>query len=202
MKALVIILIAIMLVVASLGWYLSPDDLKQCGAAPSAKPGCQKVDAIVAVSGGDTEARTNEAIKLYQNGWANTLVFSGAAQDKSGPSNAAVMRERAENAGVPDSAILTDDYSETTKQNAENSQSIFERNNISSVILVTSAYHERRAELEFNRRANGSVKVLSHPVASDDQWSSHWWWLTPTGWWLALSELAKILAFYLSGGNG
>lgn len=202
MKALIIIFIAIALVIVSLGRYLSPDDLKHCGDMPSAKPGCQKVDAIVAISGGDTKARTNEAIKLYQNGWANVLVFSGAAQDKSGPSNAAVMRQRAENAGVPDSAIIIDENSETTQQNAENSQSIFEQNDIASVILVTSAYHERRAELEFNKRAKGTVTVLSHPVASDDQWSAHWWWLTPTGWWLALSELAKILAFYLSGGNG
>lgn len=201
MKAIIVIVIAVALIILSLGWYLSPDDLKRCGQAPSSKQGCQKVDAIVAISGGDTKARTNEAIQLYQNGWANTLVFSGAAQDKSGPSNAAVMRQRAENAGVPASAILIDENSETTQQNAENSQSIFEQNDISSVILVTSAYHERRAELEFNRRAQGSVTVLSHPVASDDQWSAHWWWLTPTGWWLALSEFAKILAFYLTGGR-
>ena len=40
---------------------------------------CRKADAIVVVSGGDTNARTDEAIKLYKEGWAPLIVVSGAA---------------------------------------------------------------------------------------------------------------------------
>jgi uncharacterized SAM-binding protein YcdF (DUF218 family) len=66
------------------------------------------------------------------------------------------------------------------------------------VILVTSAYHQRRASLEFNKRAAGTVQVRNHPVATDKQWSGLWW-MTPTGWYLATTEFFKIIAFYVGG---
>lgn len=182
--------------IVGLSIYLAPDDLSSCSVHPTTSSPCQVADAIVAVSGGDTVARTREAIKLYQNGWAPKLVFSGAAQDKSGPSNAEVMRREARTAGVPDSNIIIEEYSATTKQNAENTQNIFATNNIKSVILVTSAYHQRRAGLEFSKRSD--VALRNHPVATDNQWSS-WWWATPTGWFLAISEIVKIIVFYLGG---
>lgn len=198
MKTLISIIVAVAVVIIGLSIYLAPNDLAGCKEQPGDSQPCLPADAIVAVSGGDTSARTNEAIKLYQNGWAPKLIFSGAAQDKSGPSNAEVMRRAARAAGVPDSDILTEELGETTKQNAVNTQSILERNNISSVILVTSAYHQRRAGLEFTARSAGTVTVRNHPVMTDNQWS-YAWWLTPMGWVLAVSEFVKIIAFYIGG---
>jgi len=198
MRTIIVVLVALFLLIVGLGSYLSPNDLAGCGAQPSLQNKCQKADAIVAVSGGDTTARTDEAIKLYKNGWAPKLIFSGAAQDKSGPSNAEAMRRIARANGVPDEDILVEEYSATTKENAENTQTIFERNNVTSVILVTSAYHQRRAGLEFEKRSGGTVNIRNHPADSDNQWS-RWWWLTPTGWFLAIGESFKILIFYLGG---
>ncbi len=179
-----------------IGRYLGPDDLARCGGYPSASEGiCQKVDVIVAVSGGDTTARTVEAIKLYQAGWAKKVVFSGAAEDKNSPSNAAVMRGIAVASGVPEEAISVDEYGRTTKENAAGTADVLAREEISSMILVTSGYHQRRTSLEFQRRFE-HVVIRNHPVAQDSQWSM-WWWMTPVGWYLALGELARILLFYL-----
>jgi len=196
-RRLIVLIIIVVAVIVGLSIYLQPDDLSNCGKTPGAGTNCQSVDAIVAVSGGDTEARANEAIALYENGWSDTLIFSGAAQDKTGPSNAAVMKTYAIKAGVPDTAIYLDEYAETTKQNAENSQTIFTKLNIKSVILVTSGYHQRRASLEFNKHTH-DVTILNHPVQTDKDWS-FWWWVLPRGWWLAGSELVKIAAFYVTG---
>ena len=199
MKGIVAVIVAAAIVIVGLSIYLAPDGLKSCGDRPDpSKFECQRVDAIVAISGGDTAARTAQAITMYHNGWAPTVIFSGAAADKSGPSNAKVMEQQALRAGVPQSAIVLDDTSETTTQNAVNSHNIFEQEGIHSVILVTSAYHQRRAGLEFGKRAGMSIRIVNHPVATDNQWSPLWW-LTPTGWWLALSEFAKIMAFYIGG---
>ena len=198
MKSLISIFVAIIIVIVGLSVYLAPNDLAQCSFEPSDIPGCGKVDAIVAVSGGDTPARTKEAIDLYQAGWSDTLVFSGAAQDKSGPSNAEAMKLQAVAAGVPKQIILIEGNSETTRQNAEQTQALLTKYDIHKVILVTSAYHQRRASLEFNKRAGGTVTILNHPVARDSQWSGAWW-LTPIGWWLAIGECFKIAAFYLGG---
>lgn len=197
MKAIGAVVAAFVIIIIGLSVYLSPNDLAGCSTMPSESRPCQKADAIVAVSGGDTAARTNEAIELYENGWAPKLIFSGAAQDKSGPSNAAAMRHLAQEAGVPFKDIIIEEYGATTKENAENTQTIFEKNEISSVILVTSAYHQRRAWLEFDARSGG-VTVRNHPVSNDNQWSA-WWWATPIGWFLAVGEFAKIIAFYLGG---
>ena len=181
--------------VMSISAYLSPDGLSQCDQQPSGLPGCQSVDAVVAISGGDTQARTAEAINLYKNGWADLMVLSGAAADKSGPSNAEAMMLQAINAGVARSSILLDETSETTKENAANTTNIFVKNNIESMILVTSSYHQRRAGLEFGKRAGTEIKIINHPVEVDNQWND-WWWTTPTGWWLAISEIFKITIFY------
>lgn len=195
----IIIAIVIFLVLAwAIGSYLAPDDIAQCkGLVPSAASGCETADAIVAVSGGDTAARADEAIKLYQNGWAGILVFSGAAADKTGPSNAAVMRQQAIDAGVDPSVILVEETSETTTENAAETISLFKKHNIASAILVTSAYHERRALLEFDRRAL-DVEVRAHPVATDKQWSGVWW-MTSTGWSLAIPELVRSLILSTGG---
>jgi uncharacterized SAM-binding protein YcdF (DUF218 family) len=197
MKIVIAIIVSFVLVVIGLSFYLSPNDLAGC-TEPTSKDPCRKADAIVAVSGGDTLARTQEAIRLYKDGWAPKVIFSGAAQDKSGPSNAEVMRREALRAGIPSDDIITEELSATTKQNAENTRQIFTENDISSVILVTSAYHQRRASLEFRARAESSIQLRNHPVAQDNQWSS-WWWATPTGWYLAIGEFIKIMVFHIGG---
>jgi uncharacterized SAM-binding protein YcdF (DUF218 family) len=198
MRTIIGLIVGFIIIVVALTVYLGPNDLAGCGAKPSNKKGCEAADAIVAISGGDTVSRTREAISLYQNGWGKKLVFSGAAQDKSGPSNAKVMRREALAAGVAKKDILIEEYGETTKENAVKTQTIFEANDIKSVIVVTSAYHQRRAGLEFKKRSNGMVDVRNHPVASDDQWSVYWW-ATPVGWFLAIGEFVKIIAFYTAG---
>lgn len=186
-------------VIVGISFYLQPNDFIGCGNTPqSNSTKCVKADAIVVVSGGDTNARTDEGIKLFMNGWANSIVFSGAAQDKTGPSNAAAMRKRAISEGVPADAIFVEEQSATTEQNALNTKTIFKDNNFSTVILVTSGYHQRRSELEFRKESAGSVTVLDHPLLKDKDWS-FWWWVTPRGWWLAGGELVKIIAFYVQG---
>ncbi len=178
--------------------YLTPNDLGRCEPLPSSNSGCQAVDAIVAISGGNTLVRVDEAVKLYKDGWAPTIVFSGAAADTTGPSNAEVMRKHAIAAGVPASSIIIETLAQTTKQNAERAKDIFDEKNLRTIILVTSPYHQRRASLEFNTRAEADVAIINHPVPNDPDWAKLWW-LTPRGWWLAGGELAKITAFYAGG---
>lgn len=185
-------------VVLSLSFYLQPNDFGSCGETPAAGTGaCTRADAIVVFSGGDTNARTDAGITLYQQDWAETIIFSGAALDPDSPSNAAAMRERALAFGVPSTAILVDEEARTTQENAENTRDLLTQRNIKKAILVTSGYHQRRALIEFERQAEG-IEVLNKPLASDQDWSA-WWWLTPRGWWLATGEMAKIVVTQVAG---
>lgn len=194
MKWFIGVVVLLVALIVGISVYLQPNNFIGCGEKPVSGSQCDKADAIVVVSGGDTEARTAAGISLYKNGWADYLVLSGAAFDKSGPSNAAAMKLQAEDAGVPASAILIDEDAANTQQNAENTQSIFEENSFGDVILVTSGYHQRRASLEFNKGAE-TVTIRNYPVLQDEDWNWYWW-VTPRGWWLAGGEVAKIIAFY------
>lgn len=194
-------LILVAVIVAGIGAYLSPDDLSDCKLGPNIEAQglfCAKADAIVVISGGDTSARTDEAIKLFQDGWAPVIIFSGAAADKRGPSNAAVMRDQAIASGVPAEATLIEDVSETTRQNAEQVRTRLNDSGIDDVILVTSGYHMRRAGLEFAKELGSDIDLRRHPVPTDSQWS-RFWWLTPWGWGLAIGELVRITVFYIGG---
>lgn len=162
------------------GFYLSPQ-------SP-----LERADAIVAISGGDTRARALEAIRLYQESWAPRLVFSGDALDPNSPSNAAAMRALALSKGVPPDAIVLEEDSADTNQNAAGVAAIAKANGYRSIILVTSPYHQRRASVTFQRALGPDVRILNHST-TDQAWRRSRWWDSPYSQQLTLAELQKTL---------
>jgi uncharacterized SAM-binding protein YcdF (DUF218 family) len=192
----IVIPIFLIVLISLVGVYLQPNDFKKCSEAPNANiAGCESADALVVLSGGDTHARVDKSIDLFNKGWSSKIVFSGAAQDKSGPSNAKAMKTRAVNAGIDADRIILDETSESTKENAINSCTIFKTEKISNAIIVTSGYHQRRAVLEFHNYCD-SVGLRNYPESQDKDWS-FWWWTNYRGWSLAISELAKNIELSL-----
>jgi Uncharacterized conserved protein len=167
--------------------FLNINDLSACLADES----CKEVDAIVVISGGDTDARVKGGVDLYKKGVSKNLILSGAAADKSGPSNAAVMKDNAISLGVPEEAILIDEFSENTAENAQKARSIMEEEDIDSIVLVTSPYHQRRAYLEFQKELGIDVRIYNYPTP-DDSSNSLAWWFMPWGMYRGVSEVFKI----------
>lgn len=203
MRVAMLLLVIIFLgLVVVLPRYLSPNDIRQCQLGPQeADVRCQSADAIVAVSGGDTTARTMEAIRLYEAGWAPLIIFSGAAEDKSGPSNALSMKRLAVAEGVPADSILIEEFSRNTAENARNTSRFIEERQLERVIVVTSAYHQRRAGMEFRSRLGGRAVIVNHPVERDAHWGPYWW-LSAQGWRLALGETVKIIYLHSAPPEG
>ena len=164
--------------VVGIGYFLSPQDK------------LSQADLIVAVSGGETRQRTREAVKLYKNDFADRILFSGAAEDKSGPSNAAAMRAQAIEEGVPAERILIEETSEDTASNAANSAPIIASVGARKIILVTSPYHQRRASLNFHDQLGKDVEIINHS-ATDSSWRKSSWWQEEFTRGLTLSELQK-----------
>lgn len=183
-----ILLIAVAAVAAffSLGFYLSPQGT------------LAKADTIVAISGGDTTSRTAEAVKLYDDGWAKHIIFSGAALDPNSPSNAETMARAAEKLGVPAAAIELDEAASNTRQNAAGVATIMEREKFTSMILVTSPYHQRRADITFRRTVGPSVTIINHS-SFDKAWRRSNWWATTYSRNLTLSELQKVTYELVAG---
>jgi uncharacterized SAM-binding protein YcdF (DUF218 family) len=170
-----------------IGYYLSPQST------------LSKADAIVAISGGETDARTQEAVNLYKDHWAPNIIFSGAAADTSGPSNAKAMATAAEAAGVPSSAILLDETSANTEQNASNVATIVNQSGFHSIILVTSPYHQRRAYLAFQHALGTGFTIINHS-SYDQNWRRSHWWATQYSRDLTFAELQKV-AYELTSGR-
>jgi uncharacterized SAM-binding protein YcdF (DUF218 family) len=163
-----------------IGYYLSPQDP------------LVKADAIVAISGGDTNARTEEAVRLYQDGWAKRIIFSGAALDPNSPSNARAMADAAIAAGVPSEAIYLDEIAANTRQNAAGIANIVREENFRSIILVTSPYHQRRASITFERELGANFLIINHS-SIDHQWRRSHWWATPYSRSVTAAEIQKVL---------
>lgn len=171
-----------------IGYYLSPQ-------SPLAK-----ADAIVAISGGETDARVAEAVRLYEDGWSQNIIFSGAAADPNGPSNAKAMAKAAEKAGVPSTAIQLDETSVNTRQNAANVATIVGASDYHSIILVTSPYHQRRANIAFQRALGKTFPIINHS-SFDQQWRRSHWWATQYSRDLTYAELQKVAYELASGQN-
>lgn len=150
----------------------------------------QRANVIVAVSGGNTSARTLEAVRLYQENWAPRLIFSGAALDPVSPSNASAMRQIAIKEGIPPDVITVDEQAINTTQNANEVAYIVEALGYNKIILVTSPYHQRRTYLEFRERLGDNVEIINHS-APDNVWEPDTWWKSATGWQLTFGEGIK-----------
>jgi uncharacterized SAM-binding protein YcdF (DUF218 family) len=179
-------LVAIVLIVVifgfagfvGIGYYLSPQNE------------AQKSDAIVVVSGGQTTSRAQKGIELFKQGYAPVVIFSGAALD-DGPSNAFAMREQALAAGIPSDRIYIDEISQNTYENAIHTKEIINSIGAKKIILVTSPYHQRRANQTFRAVLGQSNEVLG-VSAFDDRWSKSQWWRRGFPLFITLSELWKL----------
>jgi len=168
-----------------IGFYLSPQD------------NLQKADAIVVVSGGQTQSRAAKGIELFKQGYAPKIIFSGAALD-DGPSNAFAMRDLALSEGVSAKNILIDEKSQNTYENALNSKTIIDELQAKKIILVTSPYHQRRANQTFEKVLGTNYEVIG-VSAYDDRWSKSQWWRRGFPLFISASELLKLMYINITG---
>lgn len=74
------------------------------------------------------------------------------------------MRQFMMDLGVPAAAVLTEERSRNTRENAEMSARLLRERGIQKVLLVTSALHMRRAVHLFEQQG-----LVVHPVATDHE---------------------------------
>lgn len=96
--------------------------------------------------------RVNTAVELYDQGLCETLIMSGAV-GVEGVDEAAAMRDRAVDMGVPREAIITDSEGVNTDATVANSLAISEREGFERLMVVSQFYHLPRVELAY--RAEG-----------------------------------------------
>jgi uncharacterized SAM-binding protein YcdF (DUF218 family) len=144
---------------------------------------------VIVILGGEEGERVEYGVKLFKEGWArkDRIILAG------GPlvwkyTWASLMKEQAISLGVPKKAILLEDKSRTTEEDARFTKEIFKKYGYKSCILVTSPYHSRRATKIFRKVIGDEVTVLSAP--SDKSWFSF------DEWWERRRDRAEVLNEY------
>jgi len=129
--------------------------------------------------------RVATACRLYQQGYAPHLIFSG------GPGRGDVhetegMRRLALSLGVPDEAIIRDEQGLNTQATVDNTPAILERLGARRVLAVSHWYHLPRVKLTYQR---AGLEVYTVPAEQQRVLRD-----LP---WLMAREVAALWAYYL-----
>jgi vancomycin permeability regulator SanA len=103
--------------------------------------------------------RVATACRLYHEGWARTLVFSGGPGDGLIDEPQA-MRRQALRLGVPDSAIRLDADGVNTERTVHNTASALARGKSARLLAVSHSYHLPRIKMSYQRAGWESVYTV------------------------------------------
>ncbi len=105
--------------------------------------------------------------ELYHRQHVPVLVSGGVAIPGTG-NEGIISKGILLNLGINKEDLIIESKARNTKENADNIMSLLDENNISSIYLVTSAFHMPRSMLEF-QRAKGERKLDIIPYSCDYQ---------------------------------
>ena len=168
-----------------------------------------KADAIVVLGGSSSyKERTREAARLLFEGRAQRILITN--DDMRGPWSSAEQRnlyfyerslEELGKAGVPSQSIevlmkpVTGTYEE-----AEVIRDYAKQQGLHSILIVTSAYHSRRALWVFSRvfRDTGIRIGLFAVAPGGESPGPATWWLSVRGWRLVPTEYLKMIYYFMA----
>jgi len=168
-----------------------------------------KADAIVVLSGSSVFVeRTQLAAQLYAEGRSSRVILTNDNRqggwlscEQRNPFFYERARWELERLGVPPSSIeVIDTPVGSTREEAVVVGNYAASKGLTSILIVTSAYHSRRALRTFRRVVKDDVTVglvavppgLQTPNPGD-------WWLSSQGWRTVAGEYLKLIGYELRG---
>ncbi len=162
-------------------------------------------DAIVVLSGSSAYLeRTQKAAELYRAGRAPLVLLTddhtrggwSSAQQRN-PFFVERATEELVKAGVPaDKIQIVPGIAASTRDEALIIRDYAVAEKLRSVLVVTSAYHSRRAlrSLQQTFAGTGATVGLESPAPTSPQ--SAFWWLQPEGWRTVGGEYVKLIYYW------
>ncbi|HZN00299.1 MAG TPA: YdcF family protein [Pyrinomonadaceae bacterium] len=160
-------------------------------------------DAIVVLSGSSAYVeRTHKAAELYREGRA-PLVWLTDDHTRGGWSSALQRNpyfvERATDelikSGVPAERIrIVPGVASSTRDESLIVRDYASSQGVRSVLVVTSAYHSRRALRTLRQVFAGTGTTIGLQAVAAT--SNAWWWLQPNGWRDVAGEYVKLIYYW------
>ena len=150
--------------------------------------------------------RATHAIQLYRQGIIKKILISGGSsrliknQLKEADNLAMVFQT----CGIPDEDILVENQGRNTYESAINCASLVQKQNKDqSVVLITSAFHMRRASACFQKASLPVDKFSADFYTFDRKFTPDVWLLPSQGaihkWSILIKEWVGIIAYKISG---
>jgi len=164
-------------------------------------------DAIVVLSGSAAYLeRTQKAAELYQENYAPLVILTNDNQqggwstsEQRNPFFVERARHELKRAGVPSEKIQTLPQTvSSTHDESVRLRDYAEAHQLNSFLVVTSAYHSRRALWTLRRVFDESgVEISLIPASAGDEqtFAPATWWLHQEGWAAVAGEYLKIIYY-------
>lgn len=180
----------------ALGVLFSPRWLPAIGSFLIVADPLQQADAVVILAGDENE-RIAYGARLLQKGFADWYILTNMWLPDANSSRTYlhVVSQKAVRQGVPEERILVIRESvETTYEEATRLRKVAEELSFTSLIVVTSPYHTRRARWIMQEVFDNSDMNLIFRPAEGHAYRADDWWRSPLSRRQTSSEYAKILA--------
>lgn len=166
----------------------------------------EHADAIVVLSGSSTYVeRSQWAARLYNDGRAPRIILTNdgllggySSEIDRNPFFVELAKAELQRAGVPTDRIeVITKLGENTYDEATFLRDYSTRHNLRSLLIVTSAYHSRRAFWVFERVFQGTEITLGieSPPPGIQTPRPATWWLHKLGWKLVPGEYLKLIYY-------
>lgn len=169
-----------------------------------------KADAILVLSGSSVYVeRARKAAELYRQEIAPRILLTddgsragwSRVERENSPFVELARKELIKHGVSPEAIEILPEQVDGTKSEAEALQKKFRESGLKSVLLVTSAYHTRRALWTFGKtfadnNLNTEIGIESAPPGNQTP-SPLFWWLSVKGWKFVAGEYVKGLYYWV-----
>ncbi|MBK7393992.1 MAG: YdcF family protein [Chloracidobacterium sp.] len=167
----------------------------------------EHADAIMVLSGSAVyKERTKKAAELYKQGIAPIVIVTDDGErarwfdsDKTNPTIVELeQRELIANGVIPEAIRVLPGKVAGTDDEAKALRDEIAARPLGSVLIVTSAYHTRRALATFEKILAGKNVTLgiASPPPGDYTPTPNYWWLKLRGWQTVAGEYVKSAVYW------
>lgn len=172
-------------------------------------PGLARADAVVVLAGSSTYVeRARRAAALFAEGRAPVIVLTNdnlrggwSQAEERNPLFVERAADELRRAGVPPEKIeIIWKPVSSTQEEATRLREYAGAHGLRSLLVVTSAYHSRRALWTLRRAFRGGETVVGLEAVAPGEQSPRpaAWWLSVLGWRMVAGEYVKLIYYRLS----
>ena len=145
-----------------------------------------KSDVIIVLSGDND--RLEKGIELYKKGYAAHLILSNGQENN--------FYHQAKESGIPEDSIILENHATSTTENAKFTKRLMMNYHFQSAIVVSSNYHMKRAEKNFNKEFKDTQIQLTYCSSGSRYYNPQRWWETALNRKVTYTEYVKLIGNY------